>query len=124
MSDISTRRALDILAAIGTGALPQECFTADARWWWNGGLDIPIDEFCRLLAQLHSQTEQGIAVTPGLTIAQDDIVMVEATSHAALTKGGIYDNRYVFLFTFHGDAIHQVRDYSDSAHVLATFDLG
>lgn len=63
-------------------------------------------------------------MTPGLVIAQGDSVMVEATSHAVLANGRVYHNRYIFLFHFTGDLIREVREYSDSAHVNATFDLG
>jgi ketosteroid isomerase-like protein len=124
MTEDRTQRALAILQAIGTGSVPLDPFTADARWWWNGGLDLPVAEFAALLADLHGRTENGIAITPGLILAQDDSVMIEATSAARLTNGRIYDNRYIFLFHFSGDAVREVREYSDSAHVNATFDLG
>lgn len=124
MTDDRTQRALAILSAIGTGVMPISPFTSDARWWWNGGLDLPVAEFAALLAELHTQTESGIAITPGLILAQGDSVMIEATSAARLINGRIYDNRYIFLFHFTGDAIREVREYSDSAHVNATFDLG
>lgn len=124
MSDNRTQHALAILAAIGSGAVPLAPFTPEARWWWNGGLDLPVAEFAALLAELHEQTESGIAIEPGLIIAQGDSVMIEATSAARLTNGRIYDNRYIFLFHFASDAIREVREYSDSAHVNATFDLG
>lgn len=124
MTDDRTQRALAILTAIGTGAVQIGPFTADARWWWNGGLDLPVADFAALLAELHTQTESGIAISPGLILAQDDSVMIEATSMARLTNGRVYDNRYVFLFHFTDDAIREVREYSDSAHVNATFDLG
>jgi len=83
-----------------------------------------VAEFAALLADLHGRTENGIAITPGLILAQDDYVMIEATSAARLTNGRIYDNRYIFLFHFAGEAIREVREYSDSAHVNAVFDLG
>lgn len=124
MADDRTQSALAILRAIGTGSVPIEPFTGDARWWWNGGLDLPIAAFAALLADLHTQTEDGIAVTPELVLSQDDSVMIEATSAARLINGRIYANRYIFLFHFDGTAIREVREYSDSAHVNATFDLG
>lgn len=116
--------ALDVLAAIGTGSLPLDRFSTEARWWWNGGLDLPVAEFDALLGGLHLQTESGIAVRTGLVLHGEGTVMVEATSISDLKNGKRYDNRYVFLFHFDGEAIRQVKEYSDSAHVLATFDLG
>ena len=124
MTDERTQQALAILAAIGTGAVPLGSFAADAHWWWNGGLDLPVADFAALIAELHVQTEAGIAIVPGLILAEGDRVMIEATSAARLTNGRIYDNRYIFLFHFAGDAIRGVREYSDSAHVNAVFELG
>ena len=43
---------------------------------------------------------------------------------ARLVDGRVYANHYIFLFHFSGEAIREVREYSDSAHVNATFDLG
>lgn len=118
------KAAIEVLAAIGNGALPLERFSREARWWWNGGLDLPVAEFDALLGGLHLQTEGGIAVRPGLVLHGEDAIMVEATSISDLKNGKRYDNRYVFLFHFDGEAIRQVKEYSDSAHVFATFDLG
>lgn len=123
MMERRKNRAVGILEAIGTGTMPTAPFTDDARWWWNGGLDLALGEFGALLGELHALTESGIAVTPGLILADGDSVVVEATSHARLRSGQVYDNRYLFLFHFEGDAVREVREYSDSAHVNAVFDL-
>ena len=117
------REALEILAAIGTGTIPMRYFTDDARWWWNGGLDLTVAAFLDILAQLHEQMVDGVRVTPGLVIVQGDHVMIEAISDSPLKDGRRYNNRYIFLFRFAGDRVEEVREYSDSAHVLATFNL-
>lgn len=113
-----------ILSAIATGSIPLDRFTPDARWWWNGGIDISVAEFDALLGTLHAQMADGIHVTPGLVMEQDDHLFVEATSHSPLRNGTLYDNRYVFLFRFTGEKIALVKEYSDSAHVKAVFALG
>lgn len=113
-----------ILAAIATGSIPLERFTADARWWWNGGIDISVAEFDALLGTLHAQMADGIHVTPGLVMEQGEHLFVEATSHSLLRNGTLYDNRYIFLFRFAGEQIALVKEYSDSAHVKAVFALG
>lgn len=113
-----------ILAAIATGRIPLDRFTADARWWWNGGIDISVAEFDALLGTLHAQMADGIHVTPGLVMEEGEHLFVEATSHSLLSNGTLYDNRYVFLFRFAGDQIALVKEYSDSAHVKAVFALG
>ncbi|MFN3817689.1 nuclear transport factor 2 family protein [Blastomonas sp.] len=116
--------ALAVLAAIAKGSVAAGSFTPDARWWWNGGMDFPVAEFDSLLGQLHAQMVKGIVIVPGLVIQQPGTVMIEATTESPLKDGRIYSNRYVFLFHFDGNRIREVREYSDSAHVLATFDLG
>jgi ketosteroid isomerase-like protein len=124
MASSRENSARAILAAIATGAIPLAAFTPDARWWWNGGLDISVREFSALLATLHEQTVAGIHVTPGLILKQDDHLLVEATSHGPLKDGRIYANRYTFLFQFQGDRVALVKEYSDSAHVKDMFALG
>ena len=124
MTDSHKRHALAVLAAIGGGTIPIDLFAPDARWWWNGGLDLPVGDFAALLADLHARTADGISIAPGLILADGDALAVEATSAARLVDGRVYANRYVFLFHFSGEAIREVREYSDSAHVNATFDLG
>ena len=116
-------RALAILSAIVTGTIPAEHFTERARWWWNGGIDIPVPNFVALLGTLHEQTVGGIHVTPGLVMEKDEWLSIEATSYSPLTNGTIYDNRYIFLFQFEGDQVSLVKEYSDSAHVKEVFDL-
>lgn len=115
--------ALAMLASLGTGALDRALFATDAHWWWNGGLDLPVAAFDDLLGQLHVQTSDGIRIVPGRVIVDGDSVMVEATTRSPMRDGRLYDNRYIFLIHFAGDRIAEVREYSDSAHVLATFDL-
>lgn len=118
------KRALAILAAIGQGTIPAHHFTETARWWWNGGLDLPVADFLALLGQLHGQTVEGIHVLPGLIAENGDSLFIEATSHALLHNGTVYDNRYVFRFTFRDSLVDLVKEYSDSAHVNAVFALG
>lgn len=113
-----------ILAAIATGSIPLDRFTPDARWWWNGGIDISVAEFDALLGTLHAQMADGIHVTPGLFMADGEHLFVEATSYSPLRNGTFYDNRYVFLFRFAGEQIALVKEYSDSAHVKDVFALG
>lgn len=123
MDEDKQRIALDILGSIARGKLPMEHFTPEAHWWWNGGLDLEVAAFDALLGELHAQMERPIVVTPGLMLHGEGTLMVEATSDGLLKNGKVYANRYVLLLHFAGDAVREVREYSDSAHVLATFDL-
>ncbi len=124
MTETRRQIALALLTSIGTGSVAGMPFTEDASWWSNADLAFPIETFEALLGRLHSETVAGIHVTPGLVIEQGDHMVVEATSESQLRKGGRYANRYLFLIHFSGDKIREVREYSDTAHAFASFDLG
>lgn len=115
--------ALEVLGQIGTGTIDPRCFVAEGHWWSNAGIALPIADFNVLLRSLHEKTHSGIAVTPGRVLEIDDTVIIEATSEASLHDGRSYANRYAFIFRFEGDVLREVREYSDTAHVFATFDL-
>lgn len=123
MTESQQATALTILAEIANGRVPPERFRPDAHWWWNGGLDVPVTAFNALLADLHDQMAEGIVVTTGLILSNGDSIAIEATSDGALKNGKHYANRYMFVFHFDGELVREVREYSDSAHVLATFEL-
>ncbi len=116
--------ALALLASLRSGALDPARLTADFSWWWNRDLAFPLAAFNDVLGGLHATTVSGVAVSPGLVLAEGETVMIEATSHAPLKDGRIYANRYVFVIHFTGELIREVREYSDTALVIEMFGLG
>lgn len=114
-------RAVEILAQLATGTLDKALFTPDACWWGNTGQTFPLDDFLELLAVLHAATVNGIKIDTGLVIQEGDIVIVEATSHIPLTNGGLYSNRYLFLFRFEDARVREVKEYNDTAHLKECF---
>lgn len=115
--------ALKVLELIESGSVDTALFTSGGQWWSNAGVYFPIADFNALLAQLHAATEKGIRVSPEAVLEQGNIVVIEATSLAALKSGKTYANRYAFVIRFEGSLIGEVREYSDTAHIFDTFDL-
>jgi uncharacterized protein len=115
--------AYAVLGSIETGRLQMDMFTEDARWWSNLGASWPLDEFGALLEDLHGRTEDGIAVSPFAATVDGDRVAIEAESRAKLHDGTAYNNRYHFLFIFRGNLIAEVKEYSDTHHVMSVFNL-
>ena len=112
-----------VMAQIREGRIDPALFTANGSWWSNAGASFPIADFNALLLSLHERTEAGITVTPGEMFEFGDRMFFEATSQAKVSDGRDYANRYAFVVNFEGDLIREVREYSDTAHVLAAFDL-
>jgi len=117
-------QALGMLAELATGQLNRSRFVEDASWWSNMGQSFSLDAFQGLLDMLHAATIGGLVTQAGQIIAQDDLVVIEATSDVPLVSGGRYANRYLFLIHFDGGLIRQVREYNDTAHVIQSFGLG
>jgi ketosteroid isomerase-like protein len=116
--------ALAMLGELASGTLDRSRFAPDASWWAVTGQRFALSDFLAILAVLHEQTIGGIVIETGLVIAQGEHVVVEGVSDVPLTNGGRYANRYLFLISFVGGLIREVREYNDSAHVAAAFDLG
>jgi ketosteroid isomerase-like protein len=75
-----------------------------------------------LLSEVTSVYENGaLEVTPTAAVAQGDKVAVEATSHAKLKNGKVYQNAYHFLFEFRDGKILSVKEYMDTKHAYDTF---
>jgi ketosteroid isomerase-like protein len=60
-------------------------------------------------------------VTVVATTAEGDRVAIEAVGKGRLRNGRSYDNRYHFLMEVRDDRVVAIREYMDSAHVVAAF---
>jgi ketosteroid isomerase-like protein len=54
-------------------------------------------------------------------IAEGDRVMVEALNQAKLFDGRSYDTAYIYIFTFRGDKILEVKEYLDTLSAMDLF---
>ncbi|WP_218647463.1 nuclear transport factor 2 family protein [Sphingobium lactosutens] len=119
----NVERALGVLRELASGAIDKSSFTPDATWWSVTGQHFPMEQFLAILAMLHERTIGGIVIDTGLVIDNGEQVVVEATSDVPLVDGGRYANRYLFLIHFRDGLIREVREYNDSAHLMAAFKL-
>ena len=101
--------------------------TDDATWWVSGsipGMSGTSDKaaFGALLRAVKPLYKGGaLSITPSSMIAEGDTVAVEAQSQADLENGGVYANRYHFLFEIADDKVRRVKEYSDTLHMRDTF---
>jgi ketosteroid isomerase-like protein len=99
----------------------------EATYWVSGGIDgmsgsYNKDGLGALLSGVTSVYENGaLEITPTAAIAQGDKVAVEATSHAKLKNGRVYQNQYHFLFEFRDGKILSVKEYMDTKHAYDIF---
>lgn len=107
----------------GIGLIDQTLFSSNAKWWWNNGAEFTIPDFAALVAKLDEQMSEAIIVTAEHMLHDGQRLAITATSLGHLKNGKTYANRYMFLITFDGAKITEVREYSDTAHVYETFDL-
>ena len=70
----------------------------------------------RLFNRMTSQLPAGLRMTPGVTVAEGDTVVVEATSRGELANGRVYEQRYLNLFRISDGLISEVREYNDTLH--------
>ena len=101
--------------------------TDDATWWVAGRIEgmsgtQPKPALGEILRQVNPLYRGGaLKIDPSSMIAEGMQVACEATSHAELHDGRVYENQYHFLFVVSEDRIASVREYSDTQHMLETF---
>jgi uncharacterized protein len=104
-----------------------EYLTEDATWWVSGSIPHMSGEssktaFGQVLR--HAVTlykGNALRITPSAVISEGDSVAVEAEGYAELNDGRVYRNQYHFRIQVQGDRIQQVKEYSDTQHMLTTF---
>lgn len=107
-----------------------DMLTEDASWWVAGHIEgisgsNGKQELGRLLLQVAPlYTEGRLPITPVSMIAEGSFVACEARSRSDLIDGRTYANEYHFLFEVAGEKIRQVREYSDTQHMVETFKEG
>lgn len=85
------------------------------------GKQVIREQFFPLLQQLFPN---ALAFTIHNVIAEGNFVAVECSSHAEISDGKVYANRYHWLFEFAGDRIAKVKEYNDSYYVKETLMPG
>jgi uncharacterized protein len=95
----------------------------DATWWLPGkagekptaGLYTK-EEITKLFLRMMDQLEDGLRIDVKNTLAERDMIAVEAESRGTLTNGRSYNNDYLFLMRVTNDRIVEVRENNDTQH--------
>lgn len=116
-------------ATFSTGDVDRimESLTDDASWWVSGTIEgmsgtnskEQLGALLRAVVPLYK--EGALKIWPTSMIAEGNKVAAEAESHAELTNGRVYNNRYHFLVELEGGKVSSVKEYSDTHHMLETF---
>lgn len=101
--------------------------TDDGTWWVSGSLEgmsgtyekAKFGPLLRGATELY--VEGALRITPTSMIAEGNSVAVEATGHATMKNGRIYQPSYHFLFEVADGKIRRVREYMDTLHAWETF---
>ena len=100
----------------------------DVNWWIVGkpeaspaAGDHNKEQIAALLTNMARQLENGLDMTVKGMVAEGDRVAVEVESYGALKNGRVYNNLYHMLMTIRDGKIHELREYLDTEHVIATW---
>ena len=123
-SQVETNKQVirDFMEAFGSGdvAKTMSYLTDDATYWVAGTMPLSgtydKDEFTKLLGGVVETCTQPISLTPHEWTAEGDRVAVETESYTETKKGGVYNNRYHFLFEMRDGKIAKVKEYLDTMH--------
>lgn len=101
-------------------------FREDARFWQNGRhLELAgyhsMVEMVGLAAKAMAKFPNGMAFDILTVTAEENRVLVEATSDAQLANGTRYENQYVFSFYFdENNKIIEFREFWDPLYAFET----
>ncbi|MFG2276096.1 nuclear transport factor 2 family protein [Streptomyces chartreusis] len=129
IAEINTKVALSLLDAFTEGNVDRivSLLADDATWWAAGS--IPGVSGSRTKAEVATAVAgmADLSVTGTLpttihrTIAQGDLVAIEASTDARFTNGRAYQNQYMFLIRVRDGEIVEVKEYMDTELARATF---
>lgn len=129
LEETNTRIARSLLDAFTTGDVDTIVgLLADDATWWAAGTIPGVSgtrtkpEVAIAVGRIADLSETGtLPATIHRTLAQGDLVAVEATTDARFTNGKAYQNQYMFLIRVRDDEIVEVKEYMDTELARATF---
>lgn len=129
IEETNTRIAVSLLDAFTEGDVDKiVALLADDATWWAAG-SIPgvsgsrtKPEVAIAVSGMADLSATGtLPTTVHRTLAQGDLVAIEASTDARFTNGKAYQNQYMFLIQVRDGAIVEVKEYMDTELARATF---
>jgi len=119
--DKNKQTVLAFIASLGRGEIDPALLTDDAVWWIPGRGIIDRATFLGVVDAVNALFTGPAVLTVTAVTAEDDRVAVEASGHADLKDGRVYDNTYHFLFNLRDGRIREAREHNNSAVPAALF---
>jgi hypothetical protein len=99
------------LAAVSDGELPDALLTPDMTAWITTGGSLVRAAYQHLIRMLFAMCESPLVFTIQSLTADEDRVVVEATSVAMLVSGDEYRNAYVFVLRIRDGLIASIAEH-------------
>lgn len=122
--EANKQTVLAFIASLSRGELDPSLLTDDAVWWIPGRGTIDRKTFQGIVEAVNALFTGPATMTVTAVTAEDDRVAVEASGHADLKDGRVYDNTYHFLFYLQGGRIREAREHNNSVVPAALFGGG
>lgn len=98
-------------AAVTAGDLPDTLLTDDFTAWTTTQGSVSRDAYKHAIRLLARMCATPIRFEIDAITAEDDRLVAEARSHAALIDGEVYSNTYVFSFRIQGGRIAWIAEH-------------
>lgn len=105
--------AQSFIAALPTGAFPDEILSESFTAWTTTSGEMPGDRYRDAISKLSNIFASPLEPVIERVSGEGDCVVAELRSKGPLINGDTYANRYVFIFTFAGDKIARVEEHFD-----------
>jgi ketosteroid isomerase-like protein len=118
--------AAKLISCVADGRYPEAIalMTPDASWWIQGWQTFTGEGYMEMVESGAAKVDNTrFRMTVVATTAEKDRVAMEATSHATLQDGKIYENTYHFLFVFQDGLVKTVKEYLDTKYASEMMDL-
>lgn len=104
--------AYQYLTAVSAGHLPDELLTEDMTGWiTSGGVTMDKQQYQGAIRLLTAMLETPLQFTVHGLTAEDDRVVIEASSKGLLTNGEEYHQTYVFILRLREGKIASIAEH-------------
>jgi ketosteroid isomerase-like protein/heme-degrading monooxygenase HmoA len=107
--------ALDFIAAIQNGDMPDDLLTPDMTSWMTAAGTVNKSTYQNMIKMLSKVCARPLTFTIKSLTAEDDRIVIEAVSDGKLINGEGYRNTYVFVIRVQDGRIAAVSEHYDAA---------